>query len=376
MPLWRTRPAARPPDPGGPAEARARRAAPRGGRGGSRPQPRVRAQGVRPGSRSPQIMSVGTASRRRSSRLSRMLVRKPRREISARSSARLAWVATGSRAPATRESSRSGCRTMVSASPTEAIILSIIRRPGFTARTMRSPTPGVAASRSGRGARPPGRFGTEPSMTSPRTRSGWARANQVAQIPPPEAPTRTRDVEAQGVQHVADEVDGVLAEVSRPEGVRIAEAAAGSVDEVGPGAGHPAREHQVGQGRGVGAVQVHQRGPSPAVTTWTRRPDGRGTNRPCAPAARSIRRYTSSIAGVCRVAPRHCGGCSCTHDPSRRRASPSSAFEPLVGDSGWWARTSSPATAPSPRPSSTSATGGACSSCASSGCSDRWASTS
>ena len=40
---------------------------------------------------------------------------------------------------------------MVSASPTEAIILSSIRRPGFAARTNRSPIPGVAVSRSGRG---------------------------------------------------------------------------------------------------------------------------------------------------------------------------------------------------------------------------------
>jgi hypothetical protein len=65
-------------------------------------------------------------------------------------------------------------------------------------------------------------------MTSPRTRSGWARAYQVAQMPPPEE----RGVEVQGVQHVADEADGVLAEVSRQERVRIAEAAPGSVDEV------------------------------------------------------------------------------------------------------------------------------------------------
>ena len=35
---------------------------------------------------------------------------------------------------------------------------------------------------------------------------------------------------------------------------------------------------------------------------WTVRPDGRRTNRPRAPAACSIRRYTSSIAGVCRDA--------------------------------------------------------------------------
>ena len=69
-----------------------------------------------------------------------------------------------------------------------------------------------------------------------------------------------RGVEAKGVQHVADEADGILAEVSRPERVRIAEAAPGPVDEVGAGAGRPAEEHQVGQGRGVGAVQVHHRG--------------------------------------------------------------------------------------------------------------------
>ena len=73
-------------------------------------------------------------------------------------------------------------------------------------------------------------------------------------------------------------------------------------------------------------------GPSPASTTWTRRPDGRGTNRPCAPAARSIRRYTSSIAGVCRGAAAALRRVVMHPRSVRRRGSHSSAFEPLVGD--------------------------------------------
>ena len=44
-------------------------------------------------------------------------------------------------------------------------------------------------------------------------------------------------------------------------------------------------------------------GPSPDVTTWTRRPDGRWTRRPCAPTSSTILRNTSSIATVCRGRP-------------------------------------------------------------------------
>src|SRR5215208_1785165 len=70
-------------------------------------------------------------------------------------------------------------------------------------------------------------------------------------------------------------------------------------------------------------------GPSPAVTTWTRRPDGRGTNRPCAPAARSIVRYTSATAGVCRcVAAAVCGVFMHPRSAQRRRWH-SSVLEPV-----------------------------------------------
>jgi hypothetical protein len=68
-----------------------------------------------------------------------------------------------------------------------------------------------------------------------------------------------RGVEAQGVQHVVDEADGVFAELLSPESLWIAEAASGSVDQVGADAGCPTWEHQVGEGRRVGAVQVDNR---------------------------------------------------------------------------------------------------------------------
>ena len=212
---------------------------------------------------------------------------------------------------------------MVSASPIEAIIFTSIRLPGFTARTIRSPSHGVAASRSGRGIRPPGSAGTEPSITRP------ADPLRVGQGVPggPDAAARCADensrLEVQGVEHVADEVHGVLAEVSRLEGVRLAEAAAGAVDEVGAKAGRPAREHQVGERRGVGAVQVHHRWAVAGRHDMDAgAPTGAGRDVPARRQSSTILRNTSSIATVCRGRrPGVAGRCSCAHDPSGRRGS-------------------------------------------------------
>ena len=93
-------------------------------------------------------------------------------------------------------------------------------------------------------------------MTSPRTRSGLARAYQVAQIPPPEAPTSVTESSSSASRTSSTKLDRVVTEAAGREAGGIAEAAAGPIHQVGPCRAHAFGEHQVRQRRGVRPVQV------------------------------------------------------------------------------------------------------------------------
>ena len=222
------------------------------------------------GSRSPQIISVRTATRRRSSGLIRTAVRWPSGDKSAWSSATLAAIATGSCAASTRESSRSGYRRMVSASPIEDIRRISIRRPGFIVRPRTCPNSGVAMSRIPMGIRAPGSSGTDPSMTSPCTRSGRSKAYHNAQVPPPEAPARTAQSRCSRSRTSSTNRTAHCRACREGKLRRVTESRSRSVDEVGAHCRHVLEQHQVRQRRGVVAMQVVDAGLSPDSITSTR----------------------------------------------------------------------------------------------------------
>ena len=189
------------------------------------------------------------------------------------------------------ESSKSGCRRMVSASPIDDIRRSSIRRPGLTVRLSTSPSTGVAMSRMPTGMRAPGRSGTDPSMTRPRTRSGWSRAYQVAQIPPPDAPTSTADSSPSSSRISSTNCTAQRRKVPRGKLAGSLRPEPRSVDEVGPHLVVCWSSIRCDSDEVLLPCRWTTGGPSPASMTWTAPPDGLRMNgpgrRPRGPSART-----------------------------------------------------------------------------------------